>query len=121
MTGTSDSKRKLLILNLQGGTNQKGFINVSHRGYVGVPAPLTVQSLWRRAAQQLLSEVFAEVFAHQIEGKGVHAGVGEGQNASAHTGDKVSDGGVHLVVVERAVQVDHMTGQPAECKQANKH
>lgn len=65
--------------------------------------------------------MFAEVFAHQIEGKRVHAGVGEGQNASAHTGDKVPDGGVHLAVVERAIQVDHVTGQPGDCKQANKH
>lgn len=116
MTGISDSKRILFTLNLQGGTNQKGFINVSHRGYVGVPTPLTIQPLGRRAAWELLTEMFAEVFAHQIEGKRVHTEVGEGQNASAHTGDKVSDRGVHLVVVERAVQVDHMTGQPADCK-----
>lgn len=79
-----------------------------------------MQPLGRGAAQELLSEVSAEGFAHQIEGKRVHAGVGEGQNASAHTGDKVSQRGVHLVIVEGAVQVDHMTGQPADCEQANK-
>lgn len=80
-----------------------------------------MRALGRGAAQELLSEVSAQGFAHQIEGKWVHAGVGEGQNASAHTGDKVSQRGVHLVVVEGAVQVDHMTGQPADCKQGNKH
>lgn len=83
--------------------------------------PLAVQPLGRGAAQELLSEVSAEGFAHQVEGKRVHAGVGEGQNASAHAGDKVSQRGVHLVIVEGAVQVDHMTGQPADCEQANKH
>lgn len=63
----------------------------------------------------------AEGFAHQEEGKRVHAGVGEGQNASAHAGDEVSQRGVHPVVVEGAVQVDHVTGQPADCEQADKH
>lgn len=80
-----------------------------------------MQPLGGEAAQELLSEVSAEGFAHQIKGKWVHAGVGEGQNASAHTGDKVSQRSVHLVIVEGAVQVDHMTRQPAECEQANKH
>lgn len=94
---------------------------VSHGGSVAVLTPLAVQPWGSRAAHELLSEVSAEGFADQIEGERVHAGVGEGQNASAHTGDKVSQRGVHLVVVEGAVQVDHMTGQPADGKQADKH
>lgn len=65
--------------------------------------------------------MFSEAFAHQVEGKWVHAGVGEGQNASAHAGDEVGQGGVRLAVVVGAVQVDHMTGQPADSKQANEH
>lgn len=70
-------------------------------------------------AQQLFSEVLAEAFAHQVESKRVDAGVGEGQNAGTHTGDKVAQRGVHLVVVVGAVQVDHVTGQPADGKEAN--
>lgn len=94
---------------------------VSDGGYVCTPTVLTVQPSGRSAAQELLVEVFAEAFAHQVEGKRVHTGVGEGQNASTHAGDEVAQRGVHLVVVVGAVQVDHMTGQPADSKQANKH
>lgn len=93
----------------------------SDGGDAGVLTLLTVQPLGRGAAQQLLPEVLAEVLAHQVQSKRVHAGVGEGQDASAHAGDEVSDRGVHLVVVEGAVQVDHVTGQPADRKQANEH
>lgn len=70
-------------------------------------------------AKQLFFEVLAEAFAHQVESKRVDAGVGEGQNAGAHTGDKVAKRGVHLVIVVGAVQVDHVTGQPADGKEAN--
>lgn len=80
-----------------------------------------MQPLGGGAAPELLPEVPAKVFAHQKEGKRVHAGVGEGHNASAHTGDEVSQRGVHPVIVEGAVQVDHVTGQPADCEQADKH
>lgn len=73
------------------------------------------------AAQQLLPEVHAEAFAHQVEGKRVDAGVGEGQDAGAHAGNKVAQRGVHLVVVVGAVQVDHVTGQPADGKEADEH
>ncbi len=90
-------------------------------GYVCTPTVLTVQPPGRSAAEELLVEVFAEAFAHQVEGKRVHAGVGEGQNAGTHAGDEVAQRGIHLVVVVGAVQVDHMTGQPADGKQANKH
>ena len=93
----------------------------SDGGYICAPTALTVQASGRSAAQELLVEVFAEAFAHQVEGEWVHTGVGEGQNTSAHAGDEVAKRGVHLVVVVGAVQVDHMTGQPADGKQADKH
>ena len=97
--------------------------NEVHSGgsYICAPAVLTGQASGRRAAEQLLVEVLSEAFAHQVEGEWVHTGVGEGQNASAHAGDEVAQRGVHLVVVVGAVQVDHMTGQPAHGKQADKH
>lgn len=93
---------------------------LSDSGYICTLTVLTVQPSGRSAAQELLVEMFAEAFAHQVEGKWVHTGVGEGQNTSAHAGDEVAQRGVHLVVVVGAIQVDHMTGQPADSKQANK-
>lgn len=90
-------------------------------GYVRTHTILVVQLSGRRAAQELLVEVLTEAFAHQIQSERVHAGVGEGQDASTHTGDEVSQRRVHLSVVVGAVQVDHMTGEPAHGKQANKH
>lgn len=94
---------------------------LSDGGYVRAPTVLTVQPSGSSAAQELLFEVFAEAFAHEVKGKRVHAGVGEGQNASAYAGDEVAQWGVHLVVVVGAVQVDHVTGQPAHGEQAHKH
>lgn len=65
--------------------------------------------------------MFAEASAHQVEGERVHTGVGEGQNASTHAGDEVAQRGVHPVIVVGAVQVDDVTGQPADGKQAHEH
>lgn len=79
-------------------------------GDVGDAAVLSAEVSWRGAAQQLLSEVLAEAFAHQVESKRVHAGVGEGQDAGTHAGNEVAQRDVHLVVVVGAVQVDHVTG-----------
>lgn len=73
------------------------------------------------AAQQLLPEVLAEAFAHQVQSERVHAGVGEGQDPSAHAGDEVGQRRVHLAVVVGAVKVDDVAGEPADGKQANKH
>lgn len=94
---------------------------LSDGGYVCAPAILAVQASLRMAAQELLVKVLAEAFAHQVESKRIHAGVGEGQDASADAGNEVAQRRVNLVVVIGAVQVDHMTGQPADSKQANKH
>lgn len=63
---------------------------LSDSGYVCVPAILAVQAFRRMAAQQLLVKMFAEAFAHHVEGKWVHTGAGEGQDASAHTGDEMA-------------------------------
>lgn len=82
---------------------------------------MAVQLSGRSAAQELLVEMLTEAFAHQIQSERVHAGVGEGQDASTHAGDEVTQRRVHLTVVVGAVQVDHMTGEPADSKQANKH
>lgn len=90
-------------------------------GDVGDAAVLSAEVSGRGAAQQLLSEVLAEAFTHQVERKRVHAGVGEGQDAGTHAGDEVAQRGVHLVVVVGAVQVDHVTGQPADGKEADEH
>lgn len=93
----------------------------SDGGDIGAAAALSVKVFGRGATQELPLKVFAEAFAHQVEGERVHAGVGEGQDASAHAGDEVAQRGVHLVVVVGAVKVDHVTGQPAEGKQADEH
>lgn len=82
---------------------------------------MAVQLPGRAAAQQLLPEVFAEAFAHQVESERVHAGVGEGQDASAHAGDEVGQRRVHLAVVVGAVKVDDVAGQPTDREQADEH
>ena len=48
------------------------------------------------ATTQLLVELLLEGVAQQVKGKGVDAGVGEGQNTSHNTAYKVSQWGVHL-------------------------
>lgn len=73
------------------------------------------------AAEELSVELLPEALAQQIEGKRVHTGVGEGQEAGTDAGDKVEHGGVYLRVVVGAVQVDDMVGEPAEGKEAHKH
>lgn len=65
--------------------------------------------------------MLAEALAHQVQGERVHAGVGEGQDAGAHAGDEVAQRRVHLAVVVGAVQVDHVTGEPADGEQADEH
>lgn len=73
------------------------------------------------ATEELGVELLPETLAQQVEGKRVHAGVGEGQEAGTDAGDKVEHGGVHFGVVVRAVQVDDMVGEPAEGKEAHEH
>lgn len=85
----------------------------SDRRHVSVCTVLAVQPSGRAAAQQLVPEVLADALAHQVQSKRVHAGVGEGQDASTHAGDEVTKGRIHLVVVVGAVKVDDVTGEPA--------
>lgn len=94
---------------------------LSSSGYVCTHTILAVQLSGGGAAQELLVEVLPKAFAHQVQSKWIHTGVGEGQDACKHTGDEVTQRRVHLIVVVRAVQVDHVTGEPADSKQANKH
>lgn len=76
---------------------------------------------WMTAAVELLVELLLEAVAEQVEGKRVDTGVGKGQDAGTHAGDEVSQGRVHLAVVVGAVQVDHMTWEPAHSEQNHKH
>lgn len=48
---------------------------------------------------QLLVKLLLEGLAQQIKGKGVEAGVGEGQDTSYNTAHKVYQGSVHLAGV----------------------
>lgn len=65
--------------------------------------------------------MLAEAFAQQVQSERVDAGVGEGQDASAHAGDEVAQWRVHLAVVVGAVQVDDVAGEPADGEQAYEH
>lgn len=49
------------------------------------------------ATTKLLVELLLEGLAQQVKGKGVEAGVGEGQDTSYNTAHEVNQGGVHLV------------------------
>ena len=70
---------------------------------------------------QLLVELLLETLAEQVEGEGVDTGVSEGQDTGSHSEDEVGHGGVHFGVVVGAVEVDHVTGEPAHGEQAHKH
>lgn len=48
------------------------------------------------ATTKLLVELLLEGLAQQVKGKGVEAGVGEGQDTSYNTAHKVNQGSVHL-------------------------
>lgn len=48
------------------------------------------------ATTKLPVELLLESLAQQVKGKGVEAGVGEGQNTSDNAAHKVKQGGVHL-------------------------
>ena len=75
----------------------------------------------RPATEELGVELLPKALAQQVEGKRVHAGVGEGQKAGADAGDEVEHGGVHFGVVVGAVQVDDMVGEPAEGEETHEH
>lgn len=48
------------------------------------------------ATTKLPVELLLESLAQQVKGKGVEAGVGEGQNTSNNAAHKVKQGSVHL-------------------------
>lgn len=92
-------------------------------GHAGGTSPSAVRPGHQAgpAAEQLSVELFPESLAQQVEGKRVHTGVGEGQEAGTDAGDEVEHGGVHLGVVVGAVQVDDVVGEPAEGEEAHEH
>lgn len=63
----------------------------------------------------------AEALAEQVEGEGVDAGRGEAEDSGQQRDDQVSQRQVHLVVVEGAVHVEHVVGEPAQGEQAHEH
>lgn len=75
----------------------------------------------RTAAAQLLVELLLEALAEQVQGEGVDARVGEGQDAGTYAGHVVGHGGVGLGVVVAAVQVDDMAWEPTDSEQGDEH
>lgn len=63
----------------------------------------------------------AEALAEQIEGEGVDAGGGEAEDSGQQRDDEVGQRHVHLRVVEGAVHVEHVVGEPAQGEEAHEH
>lgn len=80
-----------------------------------------VQWQKRAAAADLFVELLLETLAQQVESEGVDARVGESQDAGSHAGNKVQSGRVHFRIVVGAIQVDDVTGEPADSKETHKH
>lgn len=93
------------------------------RAHACVAAHHTLYVQWQRraAATDMLVELFLKTLAQQVEGERVDARVGKCQDAGSHTGDEVHHGRVDFRVVVGAVQVDDVTGEPADSKEANEH
>lgn len=72
-------------------------------------------------AQQLVVEVPAEALAQQVKGEGVHAGAGETQHARHERDDEVRQRRVDLSIVERAVHVEDVVGEPAQREETHEH
>ncbi len=66
-------------------------------------------------------KVPAEALAEQVKGKRVNAGRREAEDSGQQCDDEVSQRQIHLIVVEGAVQVEQVVGEPAEGEQANEH
>lgn len=66
-------------------------------------------------------EVSPEGLAEQVEGEGVDAGRGEAEDAGQQRDHQVGQRQVQLMVVEGAVQVEHVVGEPAHGKQPHQH
>lgn len=56
----------------------------------------------------------AETLAEQVKSEGIDAGGGEAEDPGEQGDDQVSQRQVHLVVVEGAVHVEDVVGEPAE-------
>lgn len=104
----------------EGGHRGVGTLEGGHAGGTSASAVRAGHQA-RPTTEELGVELFPETLAQQVEGKRVHTGVGEGQEAGTDAGDEVEHGGVHLRVVVGAVQVDDVVGEPAEGKEAHEH
>lgn len=82
----------------EGSHRRVGALERGHTGGTSAGAVGPVHQA-RPATEELGIELFPETLAQQVEGKGVHAGVGEGQEACTDAGDEVEHGGVHFRVV----------------------
>lgn len=66
-------------------------------------------------------EVPAETLAEQIEGERVDTRGGEAEDSGHQGDDQVGQGQIRQVVVEGAVHVEHVVGEPAQGEQAHEH
>lgn len=66
-------------------------------------------------------EVPPEALAEQVEGEGVDAGRGEAEDAGQQRDHQVAQRQVHLLVVEGAVHVEQVVGEPAEGEEEDQH
>lgn len=66
-------------------------------------------------------EVPPEALAEQVEGEGVDAGRGEAEDAGQQCDHQVAQRQVHLLVVEGAVHVEQVVGEPAEGEEEDQH
>lgn len=76
-----------------------GVVGAAYRGHASVVMTRTLGAALEdltTAAAQLLVELLLEAFAQQIQGEGVEAGVGEGEDSGDHAAHEVSQGDVDL-------------------------
>lgn len=105
-------------------TSNRVILRAFHRAHacVSLHHTLRVQSKTRAAAAaDMFVELLLEALAEQVQSEGVDTWVGEGQDAGSHAGDEVRHGRVHFSVVVGAVQVDDMTREPTDSKEAHEH
>lgn len=66
-------------------------------------------------------EMPPEALAEQVESERVDAGRGEAEDAGQQGNHQVAQRQVHLLVVEGAVHVEEVIGEPAEGEEEDKH
>lgn len=66
-------------------------------------------------------EMSPEALTKQVEGEGVDAGRGEAEDTGKQGNHQVAQRQVHLLVVEGAVHVEEVIGEPAEGEEKDQH